>query len=207
MRHIRRQPLHPLHGVVTIRAADMNMLAKHGELLGQITIQLGHQPVARLRIDALVGPLLERMGATAAQAQIQPVGMAQQHGANAGQLGQHGVHIMVNPRADLDHAFGDFWLDFASGRRLTVHQLHQVRRATGQVVITAVDDLQLQLHAQRQRGGRGEFQHGQGSLVGWLQGRASPLRRRASCTPSGASTASSSQADNNVVNKGPPSAG
>jgi len=67
VRHIVGQRVQQIDGVVAARAADVDVLTEHGELLGQIAIQFGNFFVARVIDDAPVVPMLERMRAAAAE--------------------------------------------------------------------------------------------------------------------------------------------
>ncbi len=40
MRHVARHHVHQEHGLVAARAAEVNVLAEHGELLGEVAIAL-----------------------------------------------------------------------------------------------------------------------------------------------------------------------
>ncbi len=67
----------------------MHVLAEDGELLGQVTIQLGQFAKARLVVDALLVPFLERVGAAADHSDVELVGAFHQRVAYLCQLAQH----------------------------------------------------------------------------------------------------------------------
>ena len=67
----RRQAVQQHQRLVGARAADVDMLAEDGELLGQVAVELGDLVEAGLVEDALPAPLLERMRAAAAQADVE----------------------------------------------------------------------------------------------------------------------------------------
>jgi hypothetical protein len=111
MRNEARQQMRQANRLIAIRTPDMNVLSVHGELLGQITVQIGDKTVAIRWIDTLVFPMLEWMCAAAGKAKVQLVGGRNQQRAHRGQLRQHLLVIGMHGSSDLDHAFGDFRLD------------------------------------------------------------------------------------------------
>jgi hypothetical protein len=57
--------VHQVNRVVARAAADVDVLAENGELLREVTVKIGQMLEARGRINALLAPLLKRMGTAA----------------------------------------------------------------------------------------------------------------------------------------------
>ncbi len=150
VRHVAVQRMQQEQRVVARRAADVHVLAEHGELLGQVAVQLRQLLVARLLEHALLRPALERVRPAAGDAHVEPVAGADQRVAHAAQLGQQRRVRGLDAAGDLDHALRHLGRDRAR-ERLAREQFQQVVGARGQVVVDRVDELQLELHAERQR--------------------------------------------------------
>jgi len=131
------------------RAADMDVLAEHGELLGQIAVQLGDVLVARRVRDGAFGPHLERVRAAAADAKVQAARRVDHQVAHHGQFFQRLGVVAADARTDLDHRRTDLRLDIAGVLR-ALQRAQQVWRERRQVIVMAIDELQFQLHAKGQ---------------------------------------------------------
>ena len=150
VRHIARQAVQQQQRLVGAGAAHMHMLAEHGELLGQVAVQRGQLLVAGRVDDLPLRPLLERMGAAAAQRHAFGIGAGHQGVAGLAQLRQHLGMAAAHAGAQLEHAGGDLVRHLA-GDAVLRHPRQQWLRARRQVVALRVDDLQLEFHAQGQR--------------------------------------------------------
>jgi Kef-type K+ transport system membrane component KefB len=150
------QPFFVILFVVTVGAADVDVLAEHRELLGEIAVQFGHVAEARRVVDAPLAPLLEGVGAAAAQRQVQAVAVVHQHVADGAQFGEQRVVAGVYHRRDLDHALRDLRLDVAR-MLLLLDAREQVGGAAHEIVVAVVEDLQFQFHPHGEGFGPGEF--------------------------------------------------
>ena len=146
---------------VGIGAANVYVLAKNGELLGQIAVQLRQLLKARLVVNAPLVPLLKRVCATADDGNVELVGAFDQRIANRRQLPQHLAGRMANVGRNLDHAVGHL-RHHAADQRVFQHQAQHIFSVGRQVIVVRVDQLQFQLNAQRQwfRFGEGFKTHG-----------------------------------------------
>jgi len=136
--------------VVAAGAADVHVLAEHGELLGQVAVQRRQFLVARLGRDALLGPVLERMRAAARDADVQHAAGGDERVADLHQLGQQRAVVGLHARIYLDHALRDLGRHVAR-KRLALQQVHQVGAGRREVEIGQADELQFQFDAERQR--------------------------------------------------------
>ena len=125
----------------------MDVLAENGELLGQVAIALVQAVKAVAGADAPLRPMVEGVGAAAADADVVARAVAVQRIAQAGQVGGNAIDAGLRLGADLDHALGDFQLDFTEAP-VVVHAAEQVGGAAGQVVIAPRDELEFELDAQ-----------------------------------------------------------
>ncbi|MNR03632.1 hypothetical protein D3C85_1195360 [compost metagenome] len=150
MRHVAADGVEQEQRLVRARAADVDVLAEHRELLGEVAVQLGNVLVARRIGDGPVRPLLERMGAAAADAQVQRAGGARHQVAHDRQLLQRLRVVAADAGTDLDHRRTDLGLDVP--RVLgALERTQQIRRKRRQVIVMTVHELEFQLHAKRQR--------------------------------------------------------
>ena len=150
MRHIAVERMQQKQGFVRTGTAHVHMLPEHGELLGQVTVQPRQVLETRSGKNALLEPALERMGAAPGNLDVQPVAARHQCVANVLQLRQKRPVAGVDAGGDLDHALRHFRRDHAR-KRCTAQKLQQIIGAAGQVKIVGIDQLQLQLDAQRER--------------------------------------------------------
>ena len=88
MRHVARHSMQQEHGIVAMRAADVDVLAEHGELLGEVAVQIGQVLEARPVVDLALAPVLEGMGTAAGDQDVEPLCGAAQHTADLQQFGQ-----------------------------------------------------------------------------------------------------------------------
>ena len=135
---------------IGIGAANVDVLAEDGELLGQIAVQRRQLVKTRLVVNALLVPLLERVGATAHHGNVELVGAFDQRITNGSQLTQHFGGAAADAGGDFDHAARHLG-HHAAGQLVFAHQAQHVGGVRGQIVVIGVDQLQLQLYAQRQR--------------------------------------------------------
>ncbi|MCY1364437.1 hypothetical protein D9M69_512380 [compost metagenome] len=150
MRHVAVERVQQEQRFVGRRAADVHMLAKHGELFGEIAVQARELFETRLGEDALLEPALERVRATARDLDVEPVARAHQGVADLAQLRQQRAVFGLDVGRDLDHALRHLGRDHPR-EGLAPQQLQQVVGAAGQVHVVGVDELQFQLHAHGQR--------------------------------------------------------
>ena len=155
MRDVARHAVQHQERGVGIGAANVHMLAKDGELLGEVAIQLRQLLKAWLVVDAPLVPLLERVRAAAHHGNVELVGALDQRIADGGELAQHLAGRMTDAGGDFDHAVRHLG-HYAAGQRHLFHQAQHVFGVGGQVVVVGVDELQFQLDAQRQRFGMGK---------------------------------------------------
>ncbi len=135
---------------VRIRATDMHVLAEHGELLREIAVQLGDVLKARRIDDLPVAPLLERVRAAAAQADVQTVGRGDERVADHAQIGERLFVRRTDAGRQLDHAFGDFRRDVA-GNLFVLDEPQQVRSGFGQIIVMGIDDLHFEFDTEGER--------------------------------------------------------
>jgi len=165
VRHEARQSMCEVNGVVAAFHADVDVLAEHGEGLGQVAVAVLQEMKALVRRDALFAPFLERVRAAAGHVDVQAHGGRHDGVAQRLQFLDQGVGLGVDRRIQFDHALGDFELDlFLQGGRLDAGQ--QVERIGGEVVVAPVQELQFQLHAHGEgfRFAEGQDAHGVSSL-------------------------------------------
>src|SRR2546425_864264 len=95
---------------VAVLAADVNVLAEHGELLGEVTVELTDVVEALGRVDLLRAPVLERMRATAADRDVELARAVGELLSEVVQLGEQRAMRALDRSADLDHAARDLGL-------------------------------------------------------------------------------------------------
>jgi len=138
--------------IVAIRHANVDVLTKHREGLGQIAVFFMQMEEALARRNALFVPMLERMRATTGDIDIEMLGTAIQRRAQALQFFDQFIHAGMNAGIEFDHALRHFQLDLLLQitRRNPGQQVHGI---AGQVVVAPVDQLQFQLdpHGERRR--------------------------------------------------------
>src|ERR1700686_3381838 len=105
MWNVARHHVQQVDGIVARTYADMDMLAEHGELLGQVSVHLVQVEKTLLRKNALFAPVLERMRAASGDPEVQAARVAHDGIANRRQLGKQALVTGMHPSADLDHAF------------------------------------------------------------------------------------------------------
>src|SRR6266511_6431677 len=175
------------HCGVGVRAADMHVLPEHGELLGEIAVQLGDIALPRRFGDVAFGPGLKRVRATAANADVEQFRGRAYCVAQCTQVREHAGVGALHRGRDFDHAFGDLELD-VEPRMPLLHQRNEIGAGAREVAIAPVDELQLQLHAEGERLRGLEFE-----LFGHASSRVgSPARRSASSVRAGPRMAMSS---------------
>jgi hypothetical protein len=130
-------------------------------------------PEARNVVDLALAPVLERVRAPAGDGQVEAVRRLDERGADRPQLLDQGHVLRVHAGARLDHAVGDLGLDVAR-MALAREQREQVRSAARQITVAGAEQLQLELHAQREGRRRPEVEHAHQVL-----GAASPASRSA----------------------------
>ena len=150
VRNEARHAVQHEQGRIGIGAANVHMLAKDGELLGQVAVQIGELAKARLVVDAPLVPLLEWVRAAADHRNVELVGAFDQGIANLRQLPQHFAARMANAGRNLDHAARHLGYH-AARKRVLFHQAQHVLSVGRQVVIVGVDELQFQLDPQGER--------------------------------------------------------
>ena len=156
-RHIGPKRLRQPDRVVGRFAADVDVLAEHGELLGQIAVALIDRVEAVARANTAFRPGVEGMRAAAADRDVVACALVDQRLAQALEVGGDVVDRGPRLRTDFDHALGD--LEFHVAELAVVLQAtEQVGRAARQVVVALREELQLQFDAQRQRVAFREFQ-------------------------------------------------
>src|SRR5690349_4448175 len=157
MRDIAGEQVRHANRSIAAFAADMDMLAEYGELLREIPVQVVNVLVARRVEDALVMPLLERMRAAAGDPDVEPARLAYQRVANGFELGERAAVSALDRGADLDHRFRELGFDLA-GVRDVFDQFEEIPARPGQIVVAGVQNLELELDAQRMRLRSGEVQ-------------------------------------------------
>jgi hypothetical protein len=145
-----RQDVREVDGGVAVRAADVHVLPEYRELLREVAVD-GEQVVEALgRVDAAIGPLVEGVGAAARDPDVQPPRRLRDGAAQALQLRRERLVRAVHGGVQLHHALGDLRLDRA-GMIGFLQESDQVRGIAGEVEIARVQDLQLELRADRER--------------------------------------------------------
>ena len=134
-------------GGVGVGAAHVHVLAKNGELFGQVAVQLRQFAETGLVVNPPFVPLLERVGAAAHHGDVEFVRAFDQCITHLGQLAQHLGRGLAHAGGDLDHA-GRHLGHHRAGQRRFGHQPQHVLGVGGQVVVVGVDELQLQLNPQ-----------------------------------------------------------
>src|SRR5262249_33842295 len=161
-----------------------------------IAVELEDLLEALCGIDAPVVPVVKRMRAAAGDAYVEPLRGPHDGVAQFSQLGRKRLMPLMHRRVELDHALGDFRLD-RTGMAIFFDQADQIGRVARQVVVSRVQDLQLELGADRERRRSLELQipaHGcsPGSF-------ASPACRKANWTASGPNSSRTTAADRTMV--------
>ena len=106
------------HGVVTGCATYVYMLAKDGELFGQIAVQGRHFDKAWLGKYLAVCPFLEGVGTTTAYTYIEDISGPHEGVADLCQLPQDTGIAGLHVGADFYHALGNFWCHITRKRPL-----------------------------------------------------------------------------------------
>src|SRR6266545_1223771 len=130
--------------LIAVAAADVDVLAKYGELLCQVAVKLRQVVEAGGGIDALVAPHLKGMGATAGNPQIQTVRLAGNCFADFHQFVDESRIAAVHAAVHLDHALGHLRFYRVPVRGL-LKERKEIGGAANKVEIAAVEDLQLKL--------------------------------------------------------------
>ncbi len=138
------------HGLVAGLAADMDMLAEDGELLGQITIALGQFVEALAGADSALRPLVEGMGAAAADRDVVVAAMGHQNVTQHAQVGLDAGDVLPRLGTHLDHALGNLELHVAVLAAIA-QPGEQVAGGAGQIEVPVGDELEFQLHPEGQR--------------------------------------------------------
>jgi len=89
MRNVARHAVQREQRGVSVRAADMHMLAENRELFGQVTVKLGQFAKTRFVVNAALVPLLKRMRAAAHHGNVELVGAFDQSLADLRELPQY----------------------------------------------------------------------------------------------------------------------
>ena len=150
VRNEARHPAREVNGLVGRAAADMDVLTEHGELLGQVAVQLGQRGKAFGGEDSALRPVVKWMRTAARDADIELVRRCAQLAANLGEIAQQRVMARVHFAVHLDHALGDLGLDVAR-TRAPGKRAKQAFGAPRQIEVAQVDELQFQLDAHGQR--------------------------------------------------------
>ena len=149
-RHVGAERLRQPDRIVGGLAADVDVLAEDGELLGQIAVALIDRVEAVARADAPLRPGVEGVRAAAADRDVVTRALVDEDLAQTFEVGRDVVDGGARLRADLDHALGDLQLDVAE-RAVVLQVAEQVGGAARQVVVALRQELQFQFDAQRQR--------------------------------------------------------
>jgi hypothetical protein len=148
-RHMRAERLGEPDRVVGAGAADVNVLAKDRELLGQVAITLVDLIEAITRTNPPLRPAVEGMRAAAADGDMVARALTDAALAEADQIGSNAIDECPRQGADLDHAFGNFKLDLTKAA-IVVHAAEKIRRSARQIKIAHGNQLQLKLDPQGQ---------------------------------------------------------
>ncbi len=150
-----------IHRFIAVGAADVDVLAEYGELLREVAVEAGEVVETLGVVDAAIVPFLEWVRAPARDAEIEPARRGRDGFAHRPKFGEQPRVARLYRRAHLDHAFGDFGLDVS--RAAAFRQCaEKIGGAAREVVVARVDDLQLELDAERERprGLEGQLVHG-----------------------------------------------
>ena len=153
-------------------AADMDMLAENGELLAQVAVEVVQVAEAGAVGNALLAPVLEGMGAAAADADVEPAGPSRPS-RRAVSCSQGLAVGGTDAGGDFDHAGRDFRLDVASEAPLRIYAADQ--DSGDEVVVVGADQLQFgSIPRVRQREGEGiQAARASSPGPGGLRGRTS----------------------------------
>ena len=167
VRDVAREQVRHAHGRVAAVAADVDMLAEHGELLGEIAVEIVDVLIARRIEDALFVPLLKGVRAAAGDTEIQAAGLAHHRVADARRAPaaarrSHAesrwlISIMASVSSGL----------MSPGCPLLSSKRQQIAGRAREVVVAGVENLQLELDAEgvTLRGRKWECGHAPGALV------------------------------------------
>ena len=125
----------------------MDVLAEHGELLGEIAVALVNVIEAVAGTDASFRPMVERVRAAATDPDVVALAMLAQGVAQAAEVSGNAVDGRLRLGADFDHAFGDFQLDLAE-TFVVIEAAEQVGGASRQVEVALRNELQFELDTQ-----------------------------------------------------------
>src|SRR5450830_53030 len=170
MRHEARKRMRQIQRIVTIGHADMNMLAEHGEGLGQIAVFFVQIKKSLTWRDPLFVPMLERMCSTAGDINIEMLGATIERSTQAFQFFNQVIDTSMNTGVQLNHALRHFQLDLLL-QIAWRNPGQQINGIAGEVVIAPVDQLQFQLDAHGKWGRGGKWQNPGAAGRRRMQGR------------------------------------